>query len=532
MKRRTSLAAALAVALTAATSTAGAAGAWIGGPSFAPVEQRVAVAVGPARTTVWTSLRFTSAGGPAAIVVPVPPGASLDRASDAWFEALEVATAPRIFPPDGAVSTCPGAAGVPYQLDGQVEHLASVPPVEVVVLADLAAVAAWAAAAGLDLPPDLAAGLSLVEGARFLAARFDAPSGAGVTPALRVVMPGAAAVLPLALTRAGDADLPVTAWVLGAGRADLSGGAEVLVGPLAWQAAAGTSDYDAQRAGVLAGQPDRYLVEAASHDALADSLSVAYGAATLDAAVGTYFDRAAAYGDADPDSAACIAAAVPILAASAPVAASCPRAALGVVDPAAPCQEAPAPGEADPAALRCGPGADDLAVALGGLAPAGVWITRLHLSLGAGAPGLSLPLELGAGAVTMPVLTAATVDAAGCLVDGGASSSSSSGDPFVDPDWAPIPGSGDPGYGGAGGQDAVDLGGSSSGSGSGSCDCDAEAVGAGLEACAQVAGALGDIDCSVGGARHPRGPRFSILLMAMLVVLVPLRRRGRARRRG
>ena len=36
---------------------------------------------------MWTSLRFDAAGGTAAIVVPAPPGSSLDWSSEAWFEA-------------------------------------------------------------------------------------------------------------------------------------------------------------------------------------------------------------------------------------------------------------------------------------------------------------------------------------------------------------------------------------------------------------------------------------------------------------
>ena len=72
---------------------------------------RVAVAAGPSRTTLWTSLRFTAAGGKMGIVVPAPPGTSLDISSDAWFEALEVATAPRVFPPGGSSFYCPGRSG-------------------------------------------------------------------------------------------------------------------------------------------------------------------------------------------------------------------------------------------------------------------------------------------------------------------------------------------------------------------------------------------------------------------------------------
>ncbi|HSN99820.1 MAG TPA: hypothetical protein VLS89_16100, partial [Candidatus Nanopelagicales bacterium] len=67
----------------------------------APLEQRVALAVGPDRTTLWTSVRVSSSGpgGALGIVAPAAPGAALDWSSSAWFEALEVATAPRVLAP-------------------------------------------------------------------------------------------------------------------------------------------------------------------------------------------------------------------------------------------------------------------------------------------------------------------------------------------------------------------------------------------------------------------------------------------------
>src|SRR5262249_54152161 len=139
-----------------------AAGAWISGGSLTPTEQRVAVAAGPARTTLWTSLRFDAAGGPVGIVVPAPPGASLDLSSDAWCEALEVATAPRIFPPSGASPFCPGKSGSPtvFEIAGQISHMKSLAPEDVSVLDDAAAVSTWAAQGKLTIPPKLAAALA------------------------------------------------------------------------------------------------------------------------------------------------------------------------------------------------------------------------------------------------------------------------------------------------------------------------------------------------------------------------------------
>src|SRR5262249_38504169 len=126
MLRHPLLATSLACLLVSLSGHAHAAGAWIPSASFEPVEQRVAIAIGPQRTTLWTTLRFQASAGPVGIVVPAPPGASLDFSSDAWFEALDVATAPRIFPPIGASPYCPGTGGPGniFEIAGTVAHTA------------------------------------------------------------------------------------------------------------------------------------------------------------------------------------------------------------------------------------------------------------------------------------------------------------------------------------------------------------------------------------------------------------------------
>lgn len=424
-----------ATLLTLHGSPAHAAGAWMSSEAITPAEQRVAIAVGPQRVTLWTSLRFTASGGRVAIVVPAPPGSALDISSDAWFEALEVATAPRIFPPANADPFCPGKSGSPniFQLDGQVGHTASLTPKSVTLLDDASQIAGWAAQSSITVPASIAAALGKLTGVRFLAVAFDAPNGAGLTPTLRVSMPSTPPMLPLALTRAVGEDLRVTAWSIGPGRGDLIGATEVLVTPtsLQWNAKEGSSDYDDQRASVLAADPARFLVEASSHAALSQSIAIAAGTASIDSVVSTYFERAAAYGDGSFDSAACLALAEPALESSKVVAATCPQAGLGTVPPASTCTESPTASELDPSKLRCGPGADDLAVALSGVTPANAWITRQTLMIPSGGAGLDWPVGFASGATTSPVLTASSVgydqcDADGGAPDGGSSSSSSS----------------------------------------------------------------------------------------------------------
>ncbi|WP_437734235.1 DUF2330 domain-containing protein [Sorangium sp. So ce1335] len=423
---RRSLALALpAVLLSSFAPGAGdalAAGALLPGAGQTAVEQRVAVAAGPERTTLWTSLRFQGASGPVALVVPVPPLAAIDVSSDAWLEALEAATAPRVLPPEGAAPSCPGEEGAPapFDMTGQLAHEPTLKPVEVTVLADADAVAQWAASAGLALSPETAAQLGALQGVRFAAARFDAPGGPAITRTLRVAMGGGAPLLPLSLTRAGDGDVLVTAWLLGDGRGALSGAAPVTLPPasLTWDASAQRSDYVELRAEALAeAGPDGALVEGAGHEALSRSLAI--GSDSVDSVIAAYFERADAYGDLPDGPGSCAAAAAAALASSLEVAASCPRAEHGVVDGAADCAESPRRDETDPELLRCGPIADDLAVGLSGLAPSSVWLTRVSLRLAAGQSGADWPLVFGDGPSVAPIVRAGNLRLDECSGEGG-----------------------------------------------------------------------------------------------------------------
>ncbi|WP_437530487.1 DUF2330 domain-containing protein [Sorangium sp. So ce726] len=430
----------LAVALSSSvllslSGDALATGAWLPGAGQASVEQRVAVAAGPERTTLWTSLRFQGASGPVALVVPVPPLAALDTSSDAWFEALEAATAPRVLPPQGVGPYCPGEAGAPnpFETVGRLAHEATLEPVEVTVLEDADAVARWAASAGLALSSETAAQLGGLQGMRFAAARFDAPGGAAVTRTLRIAMGGGEPILPLSLAAAGAGDVQVTAWLLGDGRGALSGAAPVTLPPasLSWDASAQRSDYAELRAGALvqAGLHGA-LVEGAGHETLSRRISL--GSDSVDSVIEAYFARASAYGDIGDAPGTCAAVAAAALESSLKVAASCPRAAHGVVDGALDCAESPRRDETDPDLLRCGPAADDLAVGLSGIAPSSVWLTRVSLRLAAGQPGADWPLTFGEGSAISPVVRAGSVRVDECSGEaggGGAGASSGVGGP-------------------------------------------------------------------------------------------------------
>ena len=576
---------------------------------------------------MWTSLRFDSTAGKVGIVVPAPPGSSLDFSSDAWFEALEAATAPRIFPPEGESPYCPGQSGPAsiFDVAGQLAHAQSLPVDDVAVLDDVNAVGAWAAQSGLDLSPALATSLGALGGVRFVAVRFVAPGGPAVTRTLRVAMPGAPALLPLALTRAGAKPLLVTSWAIGEGRAEASKSVPVTVssGDIIWDAKAKKSNYAEARAAALAAEgTDGVATECAGSAPLATNVPIAGGTASIDGLVTSFFERTAAYGDGLIDPSSCISAAAVALTSSSPVAASCPRADLGVLDPGVSCVESAPPGSVDPAKLRCGASADDLAVALSGLTPNQVWLTRQSLEIPAGNAGIDWPLVFNGGAAVSPVRIAKNLDHTGCnessstgVTSGGmstsgvtASSSASSSatgaggmiSVGVGPDLTSGVGQGGAsstsGYetSGSGTIDAVPLdvncgcdgtmtevdnsssGDScdgSSGDSSDSCSgdssdgdscsgdstdgdscsgdsadgetCSGDSSGgescdgsSGAESCDSGGGDIdcsgGSGDCSVGGRRgHKRSaPRFSVLSLAFVALIAPLRRRGRRARAG
>jgi hypothetical protein len=426
-------------ALAAGSLVLGSAGSaqafgWLASGQLTPIEHRVAVSVGPARSTVWTSLRFDAAAGPVAVIIPAPPGASVDWSSDAWLEALEVASAPRVFPPQGSTGACPGQEPIdPFHIAGSTDHLATLGPDEIVILPTAADVAVWADTHGLVLSPELAASLEQLAGQRFISARFSPAGGVAVTPALRVVLPGGPSALPLALTRAAPdtpsaPDLLVTTWVIGPGLAQIEGAQLTDVPPasIAWRAAEGTSSYvDARAEALSAAGPAAVVLECASHDALSINVPIADGTASIDGVITTFFERAAGYGDGLADPAPCIAQAAAALGAGAPVAPSCPRADLGVIDGVDDCVETTTAGETDPEKLRCGDGADDLAVGLSGQSPAVTWLTRHSLLIAAGSSGALLGVTFPGGAPVSPTLDSGTVDLTDCNGTSTTTSSSS-----------------------------------------------------------------------------------------------------------
>jgi hypothetical protein len=406
-----------------------------------PIEQRVAVAVSSKQTTIWTNLRLDTAANPVGLIVPVPPGAALDHGSDAWLEALDEATAPRVFPPVGTTYVCPGTSPDPgakgFHDTTHPLPLSAIEPAEATVLPDVPAVLNWATTHGFSISPATKAALDSMVGMRFFAERFTPNSAPFFSSTLRVVLPGSNPVLPLTLTQAGSSNLRVTGWFVGAGRATLTGSAplKLQMSDLQWLATSQTSNYLEMRdAALFAAGPSASVTEASSHAALVQNYPLPDGKSSINSVITAYFQRAATYSDigANSNAAACIIDATTAAQNSQNVAHACPRANLGVVDGSPSCTEAPNGMEVDPAKLRCGGQTDDLALALSDLQPANTWITRLTMIVPKDMSGQTWPITFASVAPEVdPTETAASISFAECngMTSSSSGNGSSSGNP-------------------------------------------------------------------------------------------------------
>jgi hypothetical protein len=337
-------------------------------------------------------------------LLPVRAGAFVDTASDAWLEALAAATTPRVVPPD-PTPPCgiPGGA----EVEGSFTHALTTPPESMAVAADMVSLQAALASWGLVMTTDVAQGMAaaFAAGDSVVALQFAAATGDVVTRTVRVVDDSPES-FSLSLLGGGAQPVDVTAYAFTTGASALGSGPPVAMDPMAilWTSA-GTSTYATASAEALAASPGAWLFESMGPAPLFDSIPVA-NSDPIPSATTTYFYRASAYDDASESPATCADTASAWATSDATVATACPAGSLARVgDPT--CQELVGAGQLDPSALRCGGIADDLAIALSGLAPASTWITRARSAIAAEAPGEDSTVVASPGPSAFgPVVTA------------------------------------------------------------------------------------------------------------------------------
>lgn len=327
---------------------------------------RVAVASEADRTTHWYSIT-TTAAEPVLWVIPTGHGAAIDAASNAWFEALDTITAPRIAP----------SCGTAKMEVARTIELGVDPPLPDVAVATTPA-ELDAALGPFSITDDERKKLEALLPAHDLALVVaKAP-----TPAtIRVVDRETAVTLPFSLVRSAR-PVDVTAFVLADRRASLGA---IAPAPASLHWFGNKSDWTLRRDAVLASAgANAFITESSLSSSVVGEVHVA--PATVPSLALEYFSRASVYGDAVGSPSACANAASSMGSTLQPP--YCARADLAGLS-ILPC--------AYSSALACGSHADDLALAAGGFVPRKIWITRMFGRIQPGQPQSDLPMELFAG---------------------------------------------------------------------------------------------------------------------------------------
>lgn len=411
MKSRLMLAAAACVAALAASDDASACGGCFSvgiGPkteNTVVTGHRMALAVSPTQTVLWDQIQYSGNPSEFAWVLPVKPGAVIEASTDAWFETLEAGTLEHVTapglscpgpPPAGCASSFASAdfAGGESNNSVTVLHEGSVGPYDTVTLSskDPAALTDWLTKHGYAVPSDVQPIIDayVKESFDFIALRLQPGKGVRQMKPVRVVSPGASPVLPLRMVAAGTgANVSIILYFIGEGRWETRNfpNGQIPVDQLTWDYVAQESNYSALRTSALAQNGGlTWITPFARHGALLSPIpSTSFGDFAASTLATTYFQQATKNGETG--GADCM----PAEQAAANDASS---SALVVTN-----QKVP-PTQIDAKTLACG-AADDLAVALTGMHPADVWLTRLESSLPHAA--LANDLELQASAQQLEV---------------------------------------------------------------------------------------------------------------------------------
>lgn len=323
-------AAAVLASFSFASNDAHACGGCFHGPT--PIDQpdqatvvtghRMALSVSMDRTILWDQIQYAGQPEDFAWVLPVRPGAFLELANDAFFEALDAATsttvrAPQIFCPDnsgggdfygddyGGGSGCNafacgayaaagdgayesgggGGAGGGNPIDNPpdpvaVVHKASIGPYETVTIHSNVpgALFTWLDSHGYVVDDSLQPMIDDYEseGFDFIALRLIPGQDVQQMAPVRVVTPGASPVLPLRMVSAGTgANVAITLFVIGEGRwlTQNFPGDSVTGEDVAWDFSTSSSNYGEVRNAALAAQDGRvWLTAYARQGALTEQL--------------------------------------------------------------------------------------------------------------------------------------------------------------------------------------------------------------------------------------------------------------------
>ncbi|MBM4375570.1 MAG: DUF2330 domain-containing protein [Deltaproteobacteria bacterium] len=429
MTIRTSLA---ALAITGALATIADPAKACGGCFVAPSENtvvtghRMALSISPTQSVLWDQIQYAGAPEDFSWVLPVKPGARVELANDAWFEALDAATSTVVQGPilncgggfigddGGPLFGCGASADIALSAeDGRggdppavtVVHQGTVGPYETVTLSteDPAALEKWLDDHGYDLPVDVKPTVDayVKEGFDFIALRLIPGKDVQAMRPVRVVTPGAVLGLPLRMVAAGTgAETAIKLFVIGEGRYQAKGfeNRVLPVDELVWDFDTNSSNFSSVRASQLKQNKGKaFLTSYARSGSLLSASVDAVGPLTYNvqsqdfsysrqasSIAQAYFFQGDANGEKVGNVNACLDRLASVASSGSRVVEAC--------DPEGANCDALGQGEVAAEVLQCGD-LDDLRVALAGLHPDDVWVTRLEASLPRAALADDLVLE-------------------------------------------------------------------------------------------------------------------------------------------
>jgi hypothetical protein len=272
---------------------------WTGGDAhacggcFVPSEStvvtghRMAFAVSPTQTVLWDQIQYAGDPSEFSWVLPVKRGAYVQVANDAFFDVLDPATAIAVQAPPEGCSVGSGAdgfgcgasaedrtslAGVAEGTSGgfngengvDVLHEGSVGPYETVTVAseDPNALVVWLTSNGYVVPDSIVPVIDgyVEEGFDFIALKLQPGQGVRQMKPVRVVTPGSGPVLPLRMVAAGvGAKVDLVLFVIGEGRYQAKDFDNVLLAPelVSWDFKTDRSSYAELRLATLGAEGSR-----------------------------------------------------------------------------------------------------------------------------------------------------------------------------------------------------------------------------------------------------------------------------------
>jgi len=224
---------------------------------------RMAMSISKEHTVLWDQIQYSGDSAEFSWVLPVKPGARIEVAADAWFDVLEASTGVTVGEPvvncwsgdgwEGGGSSGSGSAfgcgssdmasdmasGGPNEVappppDVDVVHEGTVGPYETVTLStDVpGALNEWMDEHGYAVPPDIQPVIDayVADGFDLIALRLQPGNNVNQMKPVRVISPGSSLTLPLRMVAAGTgANTAVTLFLLGEGRYETTGYENVLV---------------------------------------------------------------------------------------------------------------------------------------------------------------------------------------------------------------------------------------------------------------------------------------------------------------